>query len=553
MNTMVQSFKELNQVKLGAIIGAAVLLLGFFTYVSLRLAAPSMEPLYSGVSLEDGAKITQELDAKDIPYQIRANGKQILVPADEVDKMRMLLAQQGLPTSGSIVGYEIFDKSDSLGTSNFVLSLNQIRALEGELSRTLTGFDTIEAARVHLVMPKRELFARESAEPTASVALKLRSAGGLAKNEIAAVQHLVATAVPGLKAQRVTIVDSRGALLAKGMDEASDPNLMSAEAEEYRLAYEKRLSTTIQNLLEQSVGLGKVKAEVHADIDFDRVVTNQEKYDPEGQVARSVQSVTETERASEAGGDGAVSVGNQLPGGAAAGGAAGQNQQDRSRSEETTNFEISKQVINSVRETGNVRRLSVAVLVDGIYTGEGTEAKYTPRPDEEVQKLQQLVKSVIGFDEKRGDTVEIINMQFAAAPADLFETSALDWLKADLSSIIQTLVLGGVSILAILFVIRPMVTRGIESLALASKDDEMEQAALAAPGIAARLTDQTSALITPIQRVEEPDEVEDMINIDRIQGKVKSSSYKKINGLVDKHAEETVQILRAWLSSANAM
>jgi flagellar M-ring protein FliF len=444
-----------------------------------------------------------------------------------------------------VVGYEIFDKADALGTSNFVLNLNQLRALEGELSRTLTGFDTIEAARVHLVMPKRELFSRDGAEPTASVALKLRGAGGLSKSEIGAVQHLVATAVPGLKPQRVTIVDNRGVLLAKGVSEEEDANLMSEEAEEYRVTYEKRLSGTIQDLLEQSLGIGKVKAEVHAEIDFDRIVTNQEKYDPEGQVARSIQSVTENEKASEAAGDGAVSVANQLPGGAAGGGSAGQNQQDKTRSEETTNYEISKQVTNSVRETGNVKRLSVAVLVDGTYTGEGADAKYAPRPEEEIKKLQQLVQSVIGYDEKRGDKIEVINMQFAAAPNDLFDTSPMDWLKADLSSIIQTLVLGGVSILAILFVIRPMVTRGIESLESANKDDELEQAALAAPGIAARLTDQSTRAL---KMEEEPDEIEDMINIDRIQGKVKSSSYKKMNNLVDKHADETAQILRQWLS-----
>ena len=546
MNTMVQSFKELNQAKVAAIIGAAVLVLGFFTYVSLRLAAPSMSPLYTNISLADGAKITAELDAKNIPYEIRGGGKQIMVPSDQVDKMRMALAQEGLPSSGSVVGYEIFDKGDTLGTSNFVLNLNQLRALEGELARTITSFDTVEAARVHIVMPKRELFSRDGADPTASVALKLRKAGDLSKQEIAAVQHLVATAVPGLKPQRVTIVDSRGALLAKGVDEANDPNLISEESEEYRINYEKRLAETIQNLLERSVGLGKVKAEVHAEIDFDRVVTNQEKYDPEGQVARSVQSVSESEKSNEKAADGNVSVGAQLPAAQAGAGASAQNESDRTRSEETTNFEISKQVINSVRETGTVKRLSVAVLVDGLYTGEAGKETYAPRSEEELKKFEQLVKSAIGYSSERGDTVDIVNMQFAAAPNDLFQTSAMDWLKADLSSIIQTLVLGGVSILAILLVIKPMVTRAIATLEMGNKDDELEQAALAAPGIAARLTDQST---TPI-KLDEDEDVEDMINIDRIQGKVKSSNYNKINNLVDKHAEETAQILRQWLASS---
>lgn len=546
MNAMVQSLRDLSQLKLAVMIGTAVVMIGFFAYLSLRLTAPTMAPVFTAVPLEDGAKIIKELDAKAVPYELRANGTQILVPADQVDKVRLELAQIGLPSSGSLVGYEIFDKGDTLGTSNFVLSLNQLRALEGELSRTISSFDTVDAARVHLVMPKRELFTRDAAMPTASVALKLRGVSNLNKNEIAAVRHLVATAVPGLKPQHVTIVDSRGVLLAKGQDEASgDNSAASEEAEDYRVAYEKRVRETIERLLEQSVGMGKVKAEVHADIDFDRIVTNQEKYDPEGQVARSVQSVTESEKSNERSNDGSVSVGNQLPSAQTGTGSSGDaSQSDRNRSEETTNFEISKMVMNSVKETGTVKRLSVAVLVDGIYTGEGEKLAYAPRSDEQLKQLQELVESAIGYDSTRGDDVKVVNMQFAQNTTDLFATGPLDWLKQDLTSIIQTLVLGGVAILAILLVIRPLVARAIESAEQSRKDDELDQAALAAPSIAARLTDQSRA-----SSLGDEEDEEDMINIDRIQGKLKSSSYNKINAMVEKHPEETAQIFRLWLNA----
>lgn len=547
MNAMVQSLRDLSQIKLAIMIGTAVVMIGFFTYLSLRLTAPTMAPVFTAVPLEDGAKIIKELDAKAIPYELRANGSQILVPADQVDKIRLELAQVGLPSSGSLVGYEIFDKGDTLGTSNFVLSLNQLRALEGELSRTISSFDTVDAARVHLVMPKRELFTRDAAIPTASVALKLRGVTNLNKNEIAAVRHLVATAVPGLKPSHVTIVDSRGALLAKGQDEASgDHSAATEEAEDYRVAYEKRVRDTIERLLEQSVGIGKVKAEVHADIDFDRIVTNQEKYDPEGQVARSVQSVTESEKSNEKSADGTVSVANQLPGAQGTTGTPGDSAQlDKNRSEETTNFEISKMVMNSVKETGNVKRLSVAVLVDGVYTGEGEKAAYAPRSEEQLKQLQELVESAIGYDSTRGDDVKVVNMQFAQNTTDLFATGPMDWLKQDLTSIIQTLVLGGVAILAILLVIRPLVARAIESAEQSRKDDDLDQAALAAPSIAARLTDQSRASSLGDEEGED-----DMINIDRIQGKLKSSSYNKINAMVEKHPEETAQIFRQWLSAS---
>jgi flagellar M-ring protein FliF len=241
-------------------------------------------------------------------------------------------------------------------------------------------------------------------------------------------------------------------------------------------------------------------------------------------------------------------VGNNLPN-APAGTAGDQSTSNRNRTEETTNFEITKEIINSVKETGNVKRLSVAVLVDGVYTPgeEGAAGTYQPRSQEEIAQLEKLVQSAIGYDSARGDEVSVVNMQFASAPTDLFAESPFDWLKKDLNSIIQTMVLGGVAILAILLVIRPLVARAIESAELAQKEDELEQAALAAPGIAARLTDQSRI---KLPSMDEDEGEEDMINIDRIQGKLKSSSYTKINSMIEKHPEESVTILRNWLQAS---
>ena len=555
MNAMVQSFKDLNQIKLAALIGVAVVMIGFFAYLSLRVAAPTLSTLYTDVPVAEGAKIVQSLETQNIPYELRANGTQILVPSDQVDRLRLKLAQEGLPSQGSVVGYEIFDKTDTLGTSNFVLNLNQARALEGELARTITGFNAVEQARVHLVLPRRELFSRESVDPTASVAIKLRGTNTLSKNEVAAIRNLVATAVPGLKAQRVTVVDSRGTLLAKGSADANDPETANENSQDFRTEYEKQTRDNVERLLEQSVGLGKVKAEVHADIDFNRTVKNTEKYDPEGQVARSIQSVTENEKSSEQSGGtpNSVSVGNSLPANqtAAPAGGAGNNA-NKNRSEETTNYEINKEVTNSIKEAGTVHRLTVAVMVDGVYTKDkdGKE-QYAPRTEEELKKLEQLVKSAVGFDATRGDEVSVINIAFAAAPTDLFASDPFEWVKKDLNSIIQTVVLGGVAILAILLVIRPLVARAIESAELANKEDAMEQAALQAPSIAARLTDQSRNRLRSENDSSEEEDEEDMINIDRVKGKLRSSTYSKINSMVEQHPEETAQIFRMWLGTAS--
>lgn len=544
MDAITQSFKELGQIKIAILLGAAVILIGFFIFISMRVSTPMLSPLFTNMPIEEGARVIQELDQRGVPYEIRAGGTQIMVPSDQVNRLRLVLAEQGMPSQGSIVGYEIFDKSDTMGTSNFVLNLNQLRALEGELARTINDFKAVENSRVHLVMPKRELFTRDSVEPSASVALKLRSRAGLSKEEIAAIRNLVATAVPGLKPQRVTVVDNGGNLLAKGGDEASEEQVLSDEAEDFRIGYERRLSTTIEELLGRSIGSSKVKAKVHADIDFDRTVKNSERYDPEGQVARSIQSISENEQSNERSQDDTVSVANNLPDNQAQRGAGSNAESNRVRSEETTNFEITKEVINSVKETGNVRRLSVAVLVDGIYTkNEQGEEVYTPRSSEELEKLEQLVKSAIGFDVNRGDDVQVINLQFAEMPADVFAEDSFEWLQEDLSSIIQTLVLGGVAALAILLVIRPLVARAIESAEATRSDEEMELASLAAPSIAARLADRSA-----MGEDDDEEGEEEMIKVERIEGKLKSSTYRKINAMIDKHPDETLQIIRQWIN-----
>lgn len=534
MNAMVQSLKELSQIKLASMAAMAIVLIAFFIFLSLRVSSPVMAPLYSEMTPQDGATIVAELEKKGIPYELRAEGTQILVPADKVPQIRMSLASTGLPSKGSVVGYEIFDSTEALGTSNFVLNVNKLRALEGELARTIKAFAKINDARVHLVIPKRELFTRDKQEPTASVALTLRGAGELEKGEIAAIRNLVATAVPGLKVQRITIVDSRGRLLAKGVDQAGDPGVFAAEAEEFRLAYESRLRDTIERLLEQSLGFGKVKAEVNAVIDFDRIVKNSEKFDPEGQVARSVQGITETESSNERKIDDTVTVQNNLP----------DNNKDKSalasqsqlqRNEETTNFEISKEVVNQVKETGTVKRLSVAVLVDGTYaTNAAGVAEYAPRSQAELDQVEDLVRSAIGFEADRGDELKVVNMQFVSNIIEEPEPGPFDWLKRDIDSIIQTLVLGGVAMLAMLLVVRPLVNRTIEAAEMAREEERLGMEALEKIDIAGQLSDLSS------------EDEEDMISIDRVQGQVKSTTYRRINELIDQNPEATVTILRDW-------
>jgi flagellar M-ring protein FliF len=534
VNAIAQSFGEMNKAKLGIIAAVGVALLGFFVFLSMRASTPDMSPLFNNISLEDGAQIVEELDKMNIPYELNAGGRQVSVPADKVDMARVMLAGQGLPSDGSGIGYEIFDNADALGTSNFVLNVNKLRALEGELARTIGTIKKVASARVHLVIPKRELFTRDKREPTASVILNLRGATELEKNEVNAIKHLVATSVTGLKPTRITIVDSQGRMLAKGVEDENDPEVLAAASQEFRTNYERKLTTTIESLLERSVGYGKVKAEVNADIDFDRIVTNSEKFDPEGQVARSIQSIEENEQETEKKQDDNVSVANNLPDKQADSAGINSNR-NMQRTDETTNYEISKTVKNHVRETGKVNRLSIAVLVDGIYApnAEGV-SEYRPRTEEELQQLETLVKSAVGYDADRGDSIEVVNMQFTDAMA-IEPESAMDWLKRDFGAIFQTLVLAAVAVLVILLIIRPLVNKAVGNTEADAAEEAELQKLLSAPSMAGLLEDFS---------MDEDDNA--TVNIDKIDGGVKSSLYRKINDLIENNPEESLTVLRSW-------
>jgi flagellar M-ring protein FliF len=526
--------------------------IGFFVYLMMRMGTPDMAMLYSGLDAEDAGHIVSILDQKGVPYTLKANGSQILVPAPEVPAMRLALAQAGLPRGGA-VGYEIFDKADALGSSNFVRDINRLRALEGELARTIQQIDGIRTARVHLVLPRRELFSREQQEPSASIALGLRGATRLAPQQVAAIQNLVAAAVPGLKVSRISIIDDHGTLLARASGDGSDGLLSPLSADERRRAYEDQIRRKVIEILEPIVGPDRVRAEVTADMDFDRLTTNSEEYDPNTQVVRSTQTVTENSSNNETQpGQQAVSVASNIPNATQPQSQqSGQrNNSSTARNEETTNYEISKTVKSYVRETGALKRLSVAVMVDGTYTTDAAGKRtYQPIGKAEIDKLTAMVRSAVGYQEKRGDRIELINMRFSApddsAQADAKQSFLSQFSPADLFRAAELVVLAFVAILVILLVIRPLMKRLFEVKPL-------PVVAGGQPG-QAMLPNQsgaTAALTGPDGQPGEVHAVDDdgnAIDIGQVEGRVRHSSVKKVGQIVEKHPEEAVAILRSWM------
>ncbi len=538
-----QLAKDLGPTKL-IIIGAfAIILLGALIFLAARMSNPVLSPLFAGLSADDSAQIVGQLEGMGVAYDIREGGSQILVPSDQVLRLRMAMAQSGLPTSGSVVGYEIFDKADTLGASSFMNNVNLLRALEGELARTITSFKHIQSARVHLVVPRRDLFSRKKQEPSASIVLSMRGNKYLDKNEIAAIGHLVATAVPSLDVEKITIVDSSGRPFKLGAKNGDDPAMVANSSQEYRLALERKLKNVIEDIVGRSVGLGRVEAQVSADIDFDRVVTNAEIYDPEGQVARSVQTTEATESSSEAGEEN-VTVANNLPNANAGGEGQALDRSQASRIEEVTNFEISKTIRNHIKETGTVKKLSIAVLVDGdyVYDADAEEYNYIPRTEEEMQKLTSVVKSAVGYDEERGDSIELVNLRFSNEIIEDNKTGSLDWIKHDLSNIIQTIVIGIVVILVILLIVRPMVRRAFEIAKTESSENDLEAALAGTAGV----SEQELAAFADSSGDAE-DEAKEIMDIARFEKKMNSSSVGAINDIVGSHAEESASVIRGWM------
>ena len=554
MNPIAELIRQLGPVRLAALAATGIAVLGFFIFLSSRLSTGGMALLYGDLDPQDSGQIIQTLQSKNIPYDIKAGGKQIFVPGDQVLQLRVSLAESGLPGGGS-VGYEIFDNNQGIGTTNFVQNINLVRALEGELARTIGAMRNVRGARVHLVMPRRELFSREKQEASASVVLQVQGSSRLNNEQVQAVQHLIAAAVPSMDPQKISVLDDRGQLLARGNGDST--SAAAGTADEMRVGFENRMRQAIIELLERTVGLNRVRAEINAEIDYDRVVENAEIFDPDSQVARSTQTVQENENSSENDDQDTVTVQNNLPETEATAAGTGTSAASQvSRTEETVNFEITKTIRNRVKESGQIKRLSVAVLVDGKYIeNDDGDKVWQPRAADELAQLETLVKSAVGFNEQRGDSVEIVNMQFVKLEPLEFDDGSLflGISKEEFMQLAEILVLAVVGLLVILLVVRPVLTRLFESMPTALAGGpagalgDQEGVALAQLTGPEATADMAELLEEDEEELEDESLLDQMIDINQVEGRVRASSLKQIGEIVDKHPEEAIAIVRNWM------
>ena len=518
-----------------AMVAVTTALLGFFAFVIMRVTTPQMTTLFTDLSADDSSGIIKDLERQAIPFELRNEGAVIMVPKDKVTRLRMKLAENNLPKGGG-VGYEIFDKSDALGTTSFVQNINHLRALEGELARTIRAIDRIQAARVHLVLPERPLFARETPEPSASIVVRVR--GALEPQQIRAIRHVVASAVNGLKPQRVSIVDEAGRLLADG----AGTDVESSVGDERRAAFEKRMRKQIEDIVSSVVGSGRARVQLSADFDYNKITQTSDKFDPEGRVLRSSQSREESSATAD--NNGQVTVNNELPGNQ--GGNNTSTARDQSKkSEETNNYEISRVTKTEVTEAGRVNRISVAVLVDGSYSkSEKGEQVYQDRSKEQLDRIAALVRSAIGFDQKRGDQVEVVNLRFAEAPSvpPVTEPTGLlgmlQFTKDDVMYGIELAVMMLLGLVVLFMVVRPLVKRILAAEVIPARTEATAPA----------LTDGSAEAGVPGQQLLPSGAItSQLIDVAQVQGQVHAQAVHRVGELAERNPNETASIVRQWL------
>jgi flagellar M-ring protein FliF len=434
----------------------AALILAGFVYLLAWIGSPEMRPLYSNLSSQDAGMIVEQLKADKIPYEV-ASGNTIRVPVDRVFETTMTMASRGLPQGGG-VGFEIFD-NPRLGMTEFEQNVNYQRALQGELARTIGRFPAIQGCRVHIVMPTESIFVEQEKPASASVILDLFPGKQLHRKEIQGIVHLVSASVPGLSPNQITIVDGNGNMLSAagiggGMGQGGGDYLA------HQQQVEQKLGIRVKTMLDEVLGPGKSIVRVSCELDYRKQEVREETYDPE-KVARSeqVSRTTSTDTAEAAAGVPGV-LSNMTDAGREDSGPGGQTAFQKQ--ETTANYEISKITRHTIDPVGEIRRISVAVIVDGTRratgsdggAGEPGEPVYVPRTDAEMTALTKIVQRAVNFNPERGDQVDVVNIPFVkGAPAG--RTEPAGWRKA--LDAVKPFVPAFLILLFLIFVARPLV------------------------------------------------------------------------------------------------
>ncbi|MGE0472573.1 MAG: flagellar basal-body MS-ring/collar protein FliF [Nitrospirales bacterium] len=464
--SLLKNFQALTPTQRIGVVVVLALALATIPVLMMMGKEPTLVVLYSHLEPDDTRSIIQELGKLSVSYEVGESGNVIKVPAERVHELRLQLASLGLPESAG-VGFEIFDRS-AMGATPFTQQMNYRRALQGELARTISQISQVERVRVHLVIPEKRLFSSEQKSAQAAVVLTLKRGNHLGGSQVQGIVHLVASSVEGLEPGQVTVVDNHGKVLSQNAGD--DDAQMSASQIETQRRVEHDLEQRVQTMLDQVLGQDKSVVRVTAPLEFRQVEITEESFDPNSQVVRSENR--SQEKVLEQGGSrrveqGVPGVSSNVPSGQTSGATGGSGQKEAKRKNETLNYELNRKVSKIVEPTGAIKRLSVAVLVDGTYeagtdgkadSSEGTP-KYTPRTEQEIQNLIQIIKKSVGFNDERGDQIEVVNVPFESTAVPAGEegiTGTVQSIVATWGGFLKPVLFFVLGLLVIWFVIRPV-------------------------------------------------------------------------------------------------
>ena len=500
-NDFLEGINNLNIIRqAGLMLGlAASIAIGF--WVVLWSMGSDYRPLYGSLDRLDSAEVVEILEANDIKFKIDGSSGALLVDSADVHKARLKLAEAGLPGDQS-VGFELLDQEQPLGTSQFMENARFKRGLEGELARTITSIHAVRSARVHLGIPKRSVFVRDARRPKASVFVELFPGRGIKPGQVKAIANLVASSIPELTLENVTVVDQKGNLLSTG--EEDQTMVAAARQRDYTRKIEADITQRIGGILEPILGAGNYRAEVSADVDFTEVEQAEELFNPDLPAVRSEQTMEEAKVGANLEGGIPGALTNQPPGaGAAPEVARNQNaaegeQPRNSRKQATRNFELDRTVSYTKHQKGKINRLTVAVVVDDrtVISGEDGSTSREPWSDNELERLAILVRDAVGYSAIRGDSVNVLNSPFVAREEIEIQEPAW-WQSPQLMSWGRYLAAGIFIMILFLGFLRP-VLKSIAGAGVRAREEEQAQelAALEASGLDSfeGLSDETVTL-----------------------------------------------------------
>ncbi|MFH0734137.1 MAG: flagellar basal-body MS-ring/collar protein FliF [bacterium] len=505
---------------IGGVLVVALVLLGFVVFI---FNEPSYSTLYTNLAPEDANKIIEVLNAQKVTYKLEDGGQTIKVPKDKVYEMRLTAAGKGIPSSG-IVGYEIFDQN-LMGMSEFMQKLNFKRALEGELSRTIMDQNGVEGVRVHIVFPEKSIFKEDERPPTASIVLKLNSGFTLSKQNIVSISNLVASSVEGLQTSKVTIIDTRGRLLSKDEDENS-LTYVSNKQYEIKSGIENYLANKAQTILDNVVGYGNSIVKVNVDLDFNQVEKTMETYDPESQVAISEQTV------------------KQETGGKNAGDSTGTTSENS-----TTNYEISKTIERVIEGAGNIKRVTLAAVINGITkevkNGDKIDKIIEPRPEAQLLKLEQIVKQSVGINDSRNDIVTLESIPFETHLEDDSQlTESASFNINEWSNLIMLFVAVGASLFILKGLMKKLKNEKILVGTVSYRDEAVGNLSGGTESGSSSLPQIGSGSSTKKKQILDIGDIEDEITDAATEKRVRQD---KIVHYAQKNPTEAAKLINSWL------